>query len=152
VFLLGAKPGVAAKAMARINAEAGRQLVVGAHGPSMNFVNDEAEVDAVLAMINATGATVLMVGLGAPKQEIWIAQVRHRLPGVKVMMGIGATIDYEAGEVKRAPEWVRRVGLEWAHRVVTEPARYLSRYARNSVFFWWVLQEKLGRYRDPFAA
>jgi exopolysaccharide biosynthesis WecB/TagA/CpsF family protein len=118
----------------------------------MNFVNDEAEVDAVLAMINATGATVLMVGLGAPKQEIWIAQVRHRLPGVKVMMGIGATIDYEAGEVKRAPEWVRRVGLEWAHRVVTEPARYLSRYARNSVFFWWVLQEKLGRYRDPFAA
>jgi N-acetylglucosaminyldiphosphoundecaprenol N-acetyl-beta-D-mannosaminyltransferase len=103
VFLLGARPGVARRALENMNAKAGREQVVGAHGPSMNFVNDPAEIDAVLAMIEASGANVLLVGLGAPKQEIWIASVRHRLPQVRVMMGIGATIDYEAGEVRRAP-------------------------------------------------
>lgn len=151
VFLLGAKPGVAQRALERINQQAGRPLVVGAHGPSMNFVNDPAEIDAVLKMIEASKASVVMVGLGAPKQEIWIASVRHRLPQVRVWMGIGATIDYEAGEVRRAPVWLQRIGLEWAYRVVSEPGRYLSRYLRNSKFLWWMLQDRLGRYRDPFA-
>ena len=103
IFLLGARPGVAQTARESMNRKAGRELVVGAHGPSMNFVNDPTEIDAVLQMIEASGANVLLVGLGAPKQEIWIASVRHRLPQVRVMMGIGATIDYEAGAVKRAP-------------------------------------------------
>jgi N-acetylglucosaminyldiphosphoundecaprenol N-acetyl-beta-D-mannosaminyltransferase len=125
--------------------------VVGAHGPSMNFVNDPAEIDAVLAMIEASGANVLLVGLGAPKQEIWIASVRHRLPQVRVMMGIGATIDYEAGEVRRAPVLMRRLGLEWTYRVASEPGRYLMRYVRSSKFLWWMLMDRLGRYKDPFA-
>ena len=150
VFLLGAKPGVAQKAREAMNAKAGRELVVGAHGPSMNFVGDPVEVDAVVEMINASGANVLMVGLGAPKQEIWIASVRHRLPKVRVMMGIGATIDYEAGAVKRAPVWLRHLGLEWTYRVTTEPGRYLMRYVRSSRFFWWMLLDSIGRYRDPF--
>jgi N-acetylglucosaminyldiphosphoundecaprenol N-acetyl-beta-D-mannosaminyltransferase len=149
VFLLGAKPGVARRAMERINAEAGRTMVVGAHGPSMNFVQDEAEIDAVLKMIDDSGATVLFVGLGAPKQEIWLVKARARLPKVKILMGIGATIDYEAGEVRRAPEWLRRIGLEWAFRVFTEPRRYLLRYLRNTEFFWWVLLDRFGLYRDP---
>lgn len=149
IFLLGAKPGVAQRAMQRINQAAGRALVVGAHGPSMNFVNDPAEVDAVVRMVEASRATVVMVGLGAPKQEIWIASVRSRLPQVRVWMGIGATIDYEAGEVRRAPEWLRRVGLEWAHRVATEPGRYLGRYVRNSKFVWWMLKDRFGLYRNP---
>ena len=151
LFLLGAKPGVAQRARARINARAGRELVVGAHGPSMNFVNDPAEVEAVLKMINDSGATVLMVGLGAPKQEIWITQARERLPQVRVLMGIGATIDYEAGEVMRAPEWLRRIGLEWAFRVLTEPRRYFMRYLRNTEFVWWILMDRLGRYQDPLS-
>ena len=152
IFLLGARPGVAQTARAAMNARAGRELVVGAHGPSMNFVNDPTEIDAVLGMIEASGANVLLVGLGAPKQEIWISSVRHRLPQVRVMMGVGATIDYEAGEVKRAPVWLRRLGLEWTYRVVTEPRRYLMRYVRNTKFVWWMLMDRLGRYRDPFGA
>ncbi len=151
IFLLGAKPGVAQTARESINRKAGRELVVGAHGPSMNFVNDAAEIDAVLEMIAASGANVLLVGLGAPKQELWIASVRHRLPQVKVMMGVGATIDYEAGAVKRAPVWLRRLGLEWTYRVFTEPRRYLMRYVRSSKFLWWMLMDRLGRYKDPFA-
>ena len=152
IFLLGAKPGVAQRARDNLNAKAGRELVVGAHGPSMNFVNDPAETDAVLAMIEASGANVLLVGLGAPKQEIWIASVRHRLPQVRVMMGIGATIDYEAGEVRRAPVLLRRLGLEWTYRVGTEPRRYLMRYVRSSKFLWWMLMDRMGRYKDPFGS
>jgi exopolysaccharide biosynthesis WecB/TagA/CpsF family protein len=150
VFLLGARPGVAQTARESMNRKAGREMVVGAHGPSMNFVNDPAEIEDVLKMIEASGANVLLVGLGAPKQEIWIASVRHRLPQVRVMMGIGATIDYEAGAVRRAPMPLRRLGLEWTYRVATEPRRYLMRYVRSSKFLWWMLMDRLGRYKDPF--
>ncbi len=152
IFLLGARPGVAAKAAESMNRKAGRELVVGAHGPSMNFVNDPTEIDSVLQMIDMSGANVLLVGLGAPKQEIWISSVRDRLPSVRVMMGVGATIDYEAGEVRRAPVWLRRLGLEWTYRVATEPRRYLMRYVRSSKFLWWMLMDRMGRYKDPFAS
>ena len=151
IFLLGARPGVAQQAREAMNRKAGREMVVGAHGPSMNFVNDPAEVDAVVEMINASGASVLLVGLGAPKQEVWLVAVRDRLPQVRVMMGVGATIDYEAGAVKRAPVWLRKLGLEWTYRVCTEPRRYLMRYVRSSRFVWWMLLDRLGRYKDPFA-
>jgi N-acetylglucosaminyldiphosphoundecaprenol N-acetyl-beta-D-mannosaminyltransferase len=150
MFLLGAKPGVAQIARESMNAKAGRELVVGAHGPSMNFVNDPAEIDSAIEMIKASGANVLLVGLGAPKQEIWIASVRDRLPQVRVMMGVGATIDYEAGAVMRAPVWLRRLGLEWTYRVWTEPGRYLMRYVRSSKFIWWMLMDRFGRYKNPF--
>ena len=150
IYLLGARPGVAQAARESMNRKAGREMVVGAHGPSMNFVNDPTEIDAVVQMIEASGANVLLVGLGAPKQEMWISSVRHRLPQVRVMMGIGATIDYEAGVVKRAPVLLRRLGLEWTYRVGTEPRRYLMRYVRSSKFLWWMLMDRLGRYKDPF--
>ena len=149
IYLLGARPGVAQAAREAMNRKAGREMVVGAHGPSMNFVNDPAEIDAVLDMIVASGANMLLVGLGAPKQEIWIGSVRHRLPMVRVMMGVGATIDYEAGAVKRAPVLLRRLGLEWTYRVSTEPGRYLMRYVRSSKFLWWMVLDRLGRYKDP---
>ena len=151
VFLLGAKPGVAQQAMERINARHDRPLVVGAFGPSMNFVNDPAEIERVLAMIRVSGANAVMVGLGAPKQELWLTRWRHAMPKVKLMLGIGATIDYEAGEVERAPVWVQRLKLEWLHRIVKEPRRYLMRYVRNTEFIGLMWQDGRGRYRDPFA-
>jgi N-acetylglucosaminyldiphosphoundecaprenol N-acetyl-beta-D-mannosaminyltransferase len=150
IFLLGAMPGVAERARQRLNAAAGRELVVGAHGPSMRFVDDEAEIASVLAMIRDSKATTLMVGLGAPKQEIWLARYRQQMPQVKVLMGVGATIDYEAGEVKRAPVWMRRLGIEWTYRVLSEPRRYGMRYLRNARFLWWMAQARAGQYKDPF--
>ncbi len=149
IFLLGAKPGIAAQAAARINGEAGRAIVVGAHGPSMNFVNDAQEIEEVLAMVRASGATVLIVGLGAPKQEIWIDRYRGAMPDVKIFMGVGATIDYEARAVRRAPGWMARNGLEWVYRMVTEPRRYWRRYARTLEFFALVLLDRFGLYRSP---
>ena len=149
VFLLGAAPGVAQKARERVNARCGREVIIGAHSPSMKFVADEAEIDAVIRIINDSGANVLIVGLGAPKQEIWIVKNQHRMPAVKVFMGVGATIDYEAGVVSRAPRWMTRNGLEWVYRITTEPRRYWRRYLRDIEFFWLVLKDGLGLYRSP---
>lgn len=149
IFLLGAAPGVADKAMARMNTMAGRKMVVAAHSPSMKFVNDENEIADVLRLINDSGATVLIVGLGAPKQETWIHRHRDALPGIKIFMGVGATIDYEAGIGDRGPDWMARHGLEWFHRVVTQPRRYGRRYLRDLEFFWLLLLDWLGLYRPP---
>ncbi len=149
IFMLGAKPGIAEQARRRINGIAGREIVVGAHGPSMNFVNDAAETADAIRMINDARTTCLIVGLGAPKQEIWIVRNRHLMPTVKVYMGVGATIDYEAEAVVRAPQWMAQNGLEWVYRMVTEPRRYWRRYARTLEFFWLVLFDRLGLYRPP---
>jgi len=149
IFLLGAGPGIAQMARERINRLAGRDIVVGALGPSFNFVNDVQETNDAIEMINASGATCLIVGLGAPKQEIWIDRHRARMPGVKVYMGVGATIDYEAEAVKRAPAWMTRNGLEWVYRMATEPRRYWRRYTRTLEFFWLVLLDRFGLYRPP---
>ena len=149
MFLLGAAPGVADRARHRINRLAGREIVVGAHGPSFDFLEDEQETADAIKMINASGATCLVVGLGAPKQEIWIDRNRQKLPDVKVYMGVGATIDYEAEAVRRAPTWMRHNGLEWVYRVATEPRRYLRRYARNTEFLWLALLDALRLYRPP---
>lgn len=152
IFLLGARPGVAQIAMEKINVKAGRKLVVGAHGPSMNFVDDAEETANAIDMINAAGANVLIVGLGAPKQEIWIEGHRNLLPLVKIFMGVGATIDYEAGAVRRAPAWMTRNGLEWVYRMTTEPRRYWRRYTRTLEFFGLVLFDRIGLYRPPWFA
>ena len=151
IFLLGAKPGIAEQARQRINGLAGRDIVVGALGPSMNFVNDEAESAEAIRQINESRATCLIVGLGAPKQEVWIARYRHLMPNVRVHMGVGATIDYEAEAVKRAPRWMTQNGLEWVYRMVTEPRRYWRRYTRQLEFLWLVLLDRFGLYRPPAA-
>jgi exopolysaccharide biosynthesis WecB/TagA/CpsF family protein len=147
--MLGARPGIAERARQRINGIAGREVVVGAHGPSMNFVNDEEESAEAVKMIIDCRATCLVIGLGAPKQEVWVAKHRHLMPAVKVYMGVGATIDYEANAVRRAPRWMAQNGLEWVYRMATEPRRYWRRYARQLEFLWLVLLDRFGLYRPP---
>jgi N-acetylglucosaminyldiphosphoundecaprenol N-acetyl-beta-D-mannosaminyltransferase len=151
MFLLGGKDGVATEASRRINQRAGRSLVVGAHSPSMRIADDADEATAVIDMVNASGATVLAVGLGAPKQELWIAKHRARMPQVTRFLAIGATLDFEAGQVSRAPPWISSLGLEWLYRLVQEPGRLWRRYlVRDPKVLWLVLMQRLGRYRCPF--
>jgi N-acetylglucosaminyldiphosphoundecaprenol N-acetyl-beta-D-mannosaminyltransferase len=149
IFLLGAKPGIAQIALERINRIVGREIVVGALGPSFGFVNDEKETAEAIDMINASGAKCVIVGLGAPKQEVWIHRNRHRMPGVRIYMGVGAVIDYEAEAVSRAPGWMNRNGLEWVYRMATEPRRYWRRYFRTMEFFWLVAADRMGLYKFP---
>lgn len=148
VFLLGAQGDIARIAGERINASVGRDIVVGTLSPSLAFASDHHETSAAIDKINASGATALIVGLGAPKQEIWIAAHRYRMPNVRVFMGVGATIDYEAGMVRRAPAWMHN-GFEWLFRSITEPRRYARRYLRDMEFFWYLLLDALGFYRPP---
>lgn len=149
-FYLGAAPGVAQKALERTNQRIGHEIVVGAHSPSMNFVNDGQEIEQVIEIINRSGANVVIVGLGAPKQEVWIMKFKGRMPDVRIWMGVGATIDYEADAVKRAPRWMTRNGLELVYRITTEPRRYWRRYARDFDYFWQLFLDRWGMYRSPF--
>jgi N-acetylglucosaminyldiphosphoundecaprenol N-acetyl-beta-D-mannosaminyltransferase len=153
IFLLGAKPGVAQRAQDRINQTLDRQMVIASHSPSYGFEKNETECQEIIALINDSGATVLAIGVGAPKQEKWIAQYRDQLIHVKVFLAIGATIDFEAGEVPRAPRWVSQTGLEWLYRLVSEPKRLWKRYLLEDMpLFGLILRQKLGRYQDPFKA
>ena len=145
VFLLGAGPGVADEAMRRVNLRLDAPVVIGAHSPSFGFEKNDSETDAIVEMINTSGATVLAVGVGAPKQEKWIMRHRHRMPAVKVFMGIGATIDFEAGAVRRARPWVSAIGREWLDRLLRNPRRLWRRYLVDDMpFLWLVLKQKLG--------
>lgn len=148
IFLLGAMPGVAAKAQAKINAQVGREIIVETYSPPFGFEYDAAECDKIVNLINASGATVLAVGLGAPKQEKWVFHHRDRLPGVKTFFAIGATIDFEAGNIHRAPQWMSRCGLEWLFRLKENPKRLWRRYLIESLpFAGLIVQQFLGLYR-----
>lgn len=152
IFLLGAKEGVAAKAMDRINAKVGHQIVVGAYSPSFGFEKNEEECKEIVNIINKSGANVVLVGVGAPKQEKWIMKWKHLMPGVKVWMALGATIDFEAGNVKRAPKIYQKLAMEWLYRFTREPKRLFHRYFVDDMkFFWYFGKQLLGIYKDPFA-
>jgi N-acetylglucosaminyldiphosphoundecaprenol N-acetyl-beta-D-mannosaminyltransferase len=132
VFLLGAAPGVAERAAERIQAAWSGVSVVGCYSPPLGFEKDPAENDAILARIAAANCDLLVVGLGAPKQELWVAANRERI-AAPVALCVGATIDFLAGEKARAPVWMRRVGIEWMHRLASEPRRLARRYLRDAV-------------------
>lgn len=152
IFLLGAAEGVAKKAMENINRKVGRQIVVGAHSPSYGFERNEKECAELVEIVNASGATVLLVGVGAPKQEKWIAKYRNQMPQVKLFMALGATIDFEAGNIKRAPKIFQALAMEWFYRFLKEPKRLFRRYFVDDIqFFYYFAKQLLGLYKDPFA-
>lgn len=153
IFLLGAREGVALKAQAKINAKVGRNIVVGSHSPSFGFEKDEEECSKIIEIINQSGATVLAVGVGAPKQENFICKYKDRLPNIKIFLAIGATIDFEAGNLQRAPQWISEIGLEWLYRLLAEPKRLWKRYlVHGPSFFWLIFKQKLNFYVDPFSS
>lgn len=151
IFLLGAAEGIAEKAMKNINEKVGRRIVVGAHSPSYGFEKNEQECEELVRIVNESGANVLLVGVGAPKQEKWIMKYRDRMPGVDVFMALGATIDFEAGTLKRAPKVWQKCGMEWLYRVIKEPKRLFKRYFVDDMqFFYYFTLQLLGLYKNPF--
>lgn len=150
LFLLGGAPGVAAIARERINEKTGREMVVAAHSPSFGFENDPEECQEIVNIINSSSANALAVGLGAPKQEIWIHRHKHQLENIKIFLAVGAAIDFESGNRDRAPKWMSHVGLEWLHRLLLEPKRLWKRYFIDDLPVLWLLcLQKLGMYRPP---
>ncbi len=106
--------------------------IAGAHSPPFRPPTPE-EDDAIVRAINDSGAGVVFVSLGCPKQEKWMAAHRGRIDAV--MIGVGAAFDFHAGTVVRAPLWMQKSGLEWLHRLASEPRRLWKRYLVTNTLF-----------------
>jgi len=151
IFLLGSAPGVADLAKQRINDRIGRTIITGSHSPSFGFDKNEEECSYIVNLINTTDANVLIVGVGAPKQEIWIYKYKDQLPQIKLFMSLGATIDFEAGVRKRANKIFQRLSLEWLYRMCIEPKRLVKRYLIDDMpFIYYIFKQKIKKYKNPF--
>jgi beta-1,4-glucosyltransferase len=129
VFLMGAKPGIAQRAAERLCSEY-QVNVVGVR----NGYDEAKDTHALIDAINFSGANVVLIAMGNPYQEEWILQHRHQL-NARVLMGVGALLDFLAGEKTRAPALVQRLRLEWFYRLCLEPARLLRRYTLDIAVF-----------------
>ena len=127
-------PGVADRAKANINDKWPLVNVVGTLSPDFGFDKSIVDSKEICEIINSSDAQLLVLGLGAPKQELWITQYAPEI-SVKVALCVGATIDFLAGEKARAPMWMRKVGLEWLHRMLSEPKRLAKRYLIDAIVF-----------------
>lgn len=141
VFFYGSTNDTLDRLMVRIKAAFPKLKIVGLESPpfrALSAKEDQAYVD----QINNSGAHVLFVGLGCPKQEAWMASHRGRIKAV--MLGVGAAFDYHAGTIQRAPVWMQKIGMEWLHRLASEPRRLAKRYAvTNSVFVYRMVKSML---------
>jgi exopolysaccharide biosynthesis WecB/TagA/CpsF family protein len=130
IFLLGGSPGIAAAAAATMQARLPGLKVAGTqHGYFSDSENDD-----IVAMINASGAAILFVGFGVPRQELWIARHRDQID-VPLLLGVGGLFDYYSGRIPRAPLLLRRLGCEWLWRLWQEPQRLAGRYLVGNFVF-----------------
>ena len=127
MFFLGAAEGVAAKAADNLMKRFNGLDVVGTYSPPYGFEKDDAEMYKITSMIKEKRPHILIVGLGCPKQEKFILHNREIL-GVPISLGLGASLDFEAGNIKRAPKWVGEHGVEWLFRIKQDPQRMVKRY------------------------
>ncbi len=127
MFFLGAAEGIAAKAAEKLKEKNPGLQVVGTYSPPKGFENDEEEMKKIFRMIKEASPHILIVALGCPKQELFIFHNRKEL-GVPISLGLGASIDFEAGNIKRAPRWMADHGLEWLYRITQDPKRLAKRY------------------------
>ncbi|MEB3217571.1 MAG: WecB/TagA/CpsF family glycosyltransferase [Nostocales cyanobacterium 94392] len=152
IFMLGAAAGIAEIAQKNINSKVGREIIVDTYSPPFGFEKNDKECQKILDIINSSNATVLAIGVGAPKQEMWIAKHRKYLPKIKIFLAIGATINFEAGNIKRCPKWMSEVGLEWLYRLCSEPKRLWKRYLMDAVpFLYLIFKQRFQLYRNPWS-
>ena len=130
-YFFGGSPGVAEAAKAKAEELYPGVKVVGCHN---GYFKDE-DVPQIIADINASGADMLFVALGAPKQEKWMAAHQGKINGL--MLGVGAGFDYYAENIKRAPMWMQKSNLEWLYRLMQDPKRLFKRYLNTNTKFIW---------------
>jgi N-acetylglucosaminyldiphosphoundecaprenol N-acetyl-beta-D-mannosaminyltransferase len=143
LFFLGGASGVAEEAARRLGARYPGLQVVGTECPPFRELTAE-EHDALTARIRSTRPDILFVAFGQPKGERWIDRHLAEL-GVPVSVQVGASLDFAAGRLRRAPRWVQKAGLEWAFRLGLEPTRLFTRYARNAWFIASMVIRDLGK-------
>ncbi len=134
IFFLGGDPGTADATAETLKSDHPLLSVAGTHCPPFGFEKQESEINAIVKALIATQPDIVFVALGSPKQEMLIHQLRERLPHAW-WLGIGISFSFVAGNVKRAPLWVQRLGLEWIHRLCQEPRRLARRYLIQGIPF-----------------
>lgn len=127
MYFLGAAEGVAALAAENLMKKNPGLQVVGTYSPAYGFEKDPQQVNMIWKKINEAAPDILIVGLGTPKQEIFLWENRDKL-GHQLAFCLGASLDFEAGRVRRAPVWMQKNGLEWLYRLCHEPRRLFKRY------------------------
>jgi N-acetylglucosaminyldiphosphoundecaprenol N-acetyl-beta-D-mannosaminyltransferase len=132
-FLYGGAPGVPELLASRLEQRFPGLQVAGTHSPPFRSLTKD-EVHETAALINASGASLVWVGLSTPKQERWMSELRPLLDA-PVLFGVGAAFDFHAGRVKQAPSWMQSSGLEWLYRLSREPRRLWKRYLTNNPRF-----------------
>lgn len=143
-FFLGARPGVAEKAAARLKERLPNLQIVGTNHGYFEKTSGNRENEAIIQKINTAKPNILVVGFGMPLQERWLMENWDRLE-VNVAITAGALFDYISGRLVRAPRWMTHHGFEWMGRLVIEPRRLWRRYLiGNPLFVWRVIKERLG--------
>ncbi len=137
LFLLGATPESAAKAVNKLRLRYPSLIVAGYYSPPFKKLL-EMDHEEIRRRIIEAGADILLVSFGCPKQEKWMWMHYRCLP-VPVCVGVGATIDFLAGQVRRAPRWMQKTGTEWLFRLAQEPRRLLRRYLKDFWVFGWAI-------------
>lgn len=141
-FLLGGKESTLEKLQQNFAERFPGLAIAGSYSPPFGEWPAQ-EFDKICGLIRDSGANLIWVGLGCPKQEHWIARHKDRLPP-GVYFGIGAAFAFHAGEVSQAPAILQRFGLEWAYRIAAEPRRLFRRYfTYNSLFIWYMLRDRI---------
>jgi N-acetylglucosaminyldiphosphoundecaprenol N-acetyl-beta-D-mannosaminyltransferase len=147
-FYYGGRTGVAASLAGRMGERFQGLRVSGTFGPPIGSVESLCS-DEIAARINDSGADIVWVGLGTPKQEQWMSLMRERLEA-PVLIGVGAAFDFFTGGAKQAPTWMQRNGLEWMFRLASEPRRLWRRYLiGNSLFLGELIKQNLGLKQFP---
>lgn len=139
LFMLGGEPGIADKAMKNMQKRVPTLISAGCHHGFFDKENSES----LIARINNSGADVLLVGLGQPIQEQWLAAHRDKIT-IPVAMAVGGLFDFYAEKVSRAPLWLRELGMEWVWRLKEEPSRMWKRYVIGNPLFLLRLQKHVG--------
>jgi N-acetylglucosaminyldiphosphoundecaprenol N-acetyl-beta-D-mannosaminyltransferase len=142
IFLFGSTPETLNSLRLKLTKEFPSLKIAGSISPPFRLLIPE-EDEAIVEQINASGAGVVFVSLGCPKQEFWMSSHRGRINAV--MLGVGAAFDYHAGTVRRAPIWMQNYGLEWLFRLISEPRRLWKRYfLTNTLFIFFTIKQILG--------
>ncbi len=142
-YFYGGSPDVVEKLIEVLNCHYPNFRVAGFESPPFRELSRD-EDEATVNRINASKAHVVWIGLGSPKQDIWMATHRAQL-NAPVLIGVGAAFDFFAGRVKQAPRWMQRSGTEWLYRFISEPSRLWQRYLiYNPKFMFYVVRQLLG--------
>jgi N-acetylglucosaminyldiphosphoundecaprenol N-acetyl-beta-D-mannosaminyltransferase len=127
LYLLGGNPGAADGARALLRARWPNLRIAGVSSPRISAEPSQAEISSLRALLDGARSDLVYVALGSPKQDRVIAALRPHFPGTW-WIGVGVSLSFMAGEIRRAPQWMQRAGLEWMHRLVQEPRRLAHRY------------------------